>query len=95
MTHEFWFKPKTYGYGAAPVTWEGWVLVAAYVLVISAAMVVFSLHQTWLSAWLLSMAAIAASTAAMVMVSVRKTDGGWRWSWGATQNSSKNSRKHD
>jgi hypothetical protein len=95
MTHEFWFKPKTYGYGATPVTWEGWALVAAYVLLISAAMVVLSLHQTSLSAWLLLMAAIAASTAALVVVSVKKTDGGWRWSWGAPQNSGKNSRKHD
>ena len=20
----YWFKPKRYGYGATPVTWEGW-----------------------------------------------------------------------
>jgi hypothetical protein len=53
-------------------------------------MVVLSLHQTSLSAWLLSMAAIATSTAALVIVSVKKTDGGWRWSWGATKNSGKN-----
>jgi hypothetical protein len=91
MTHEFWFKPKTYGYGATPVTWEGWALVATYVLVISAAMVVLSLHQRAFSAWLLSMAVIAASTAAMVIASVKKTDGAMRWNWGAT----KTSRKHD
>ena len=23
----YWFRPKRYGYGATPVTWQGWVLV--------------------------------------------------------------------
>jgi hypothetical protein len=22
----YWFRPRWYGYGATPVTWEGWVL---------------------------------------------------------------------
>ena len=26
-----WFKPKTYGYGATPVTWQGWAIVAGFV----------------------------------------------------------------
>jgi hypothetical protein len=23
---EYWFKPKRYGYGATPVTWQGWAV---------------------------------------------------------------------
>lgn len=30
---ELWFKPKTYGYGWTPITWQGWALVLGYVLV--------------------------------------------------------------
>ena len=30
----YWFKPKRYGYGATPITWEGWVFTLAIMLVI-------------------------------------------------------------
>jgi len=26
-----WFKAKTYGYGWTPVTWQGWLVVLAYI----------------------------------------------------------------
>jgi hypothetical protein len=29
----YWFRPKRYGYGATPITWEGWVFTLAIVLV--------------------------------------------------------------
>ena len=22
----YWFRPKRYGYGATPITWQGWLL---------------------------------------------------------------------
>jgi len=27
---QYWFKPKTYGYGATPSGWKGWAAVAIY-----------------------------------------------------------------
>jgi hypothetical protein len=30
MDGEFWFRPKAFGYGATPDSWEGWMVVAAY-----------------------------------------------------------------
>ena len=30
---KYWFKPKRYGYGATPVTWQGW-MVSETVLVV-------------------------------------------------------------
>ena len=33
---QYWFKPKTYGYGATPANWKGWAAVAVYVAVILA-----------------------------------------------------------
>ena len=29
----YWFKPKRYGYGATPITWEGWVFTLLIVAV--------------------------------------------------------------
>jgi hypothetical protein len=79
---QYWFKPKQYGYGATPITWQGW----AVTLGIVAAMVAVSLYlrlterHYWALAELLTFDALALS--ALFVISRRKTDGEWRWRWG-------------
>lgn len=29
-----WFKRKTYGYGWTPATWQGWVIVVTYIVLV-------------------------------------------------------------
>jgi len=29
-----WFRPKSYGYGMTPITWEGWFATAGFVLLL-------------------------------------------------------------
>jgi len=31
---KYWFKPKSYGYGFFPVSWEGWLCTIGLVIVI-------------------------------------------------------------
>ncbi|THD77153.1 MAG: hypothetical protein E7812_14460 [Phenylobacterium sp.] len=31
----FWFRPRTFGIGATPVTWEGWLVTLAFVVLIT------------------------------------------------------------
>lgn len=80
--HRYWFRPKRYGYGATPVTWEGWAVTLGTVL----AMLVVShyLRLASQSAWPLvaTIAFDAAVLAVLVVVSRRKTAGEWRWRWG-------------
>ena len=33
-----WFRPKRYGYGATPCTWQGWLLTLAFVAVLAGIM---------------------------------------------------------
>lgn len=34
MSHpRYWFGPKTFGFGVSPRTWEGWAVMAAFVMV--------------------------------------------------------------
>ncbi|MBL8543380.1 MAG: hypothetical protein JNJ63_06180 [Hyphomonadaceae bacterium] len=80
----YWFKPRRYGLGAAPSSWEGWALTVAYALAV-----------TSLGAWLMDearanaqreqafFAALAVLTVAFIVIVWRKTEGGWRWRWGA------------
>ena len=32
MPKKLWFKAKTYGYGWYPVTWQGWLVLAIYLI---------------------------------------------------------------
>ncbi len=79
---EFWFKPKAYGYGATPVTWEGWAIVLVYVVAVGIGAVLFVLREKSFSNELTFFGVIALATAAMIAVSMKKTDGLWHWQWG-------------
>jgi len=72
----YWFKPRMFGYGATPVTWQGWALTIGYaVAVVLLANHLGRTHPLYL--WLL-----LPITLALLWVSWAKTDGGWRWRWG-------------
>jgi hypothetical protein len=77
----YWFKPRDKGYGATPVTWEGWVVtVAAMVVVVMSSLLVPLLADGtyWgLAALVIDVLVIVA----LLIVSKRKTDGEWRWRW--------------
>jgi hypothetical protein len=85
---EYWFKPRTYGYGASPASWEGWAVSAGYL----AAVLALSLS---LAAWPADLPAgpsiwqvvtwfilITLLTLAFIRLARAKTDGQWRWRWG-------------
>ncbi len=77
-----WFRPKRYGYGATPVTWQGWAVTLGAV----AAMMAVSLYlrltvrNCWALAVMLAFDAVVVM--ALAIVSYCKTDGEWRWRWG-------------
>jgi hypothetical protein len=82
--NEYWFKPKRYGYGATPVTWEGWALTAAAVIVIFLASWLVSMFgRADPALWFVWTAVIGATVIGLWIVSRRKTDGVWRWRWGS------------
>ena len=85
---QYWFKPKTYGYGATPSGWKGWAAVAVYVAAVLALTVP-------LMAWPIDMPVSpkiwqvvtwAILTALLTLGFIRftraKTDGQWSWRWG-------------
>jgi len=80
--NEFWFVPKRYGYGATPVTWEGWAVVAAFVAIVIAFAVMYRRRKkAGLSntrPWMV----LIASTAVFVWVCAVKTNGSWAFRWG-------------
>jgi hypothetical protein len=85
---QYWFKPKRYGYGATPITWEGWAMTLGVVAVIVGSIVAMNLlvDKSNAVAWLLWATFIAAMTWLLVHVSRQRTDGEWRWRWGSRNN---------
>jgi hypothetical protein len=78
----YWFKPKRYGYGATPVTWQGWSITLATAIVVglsSALAPIFGASKPWL---LVAIPIDLLLIVALFVVSRRKTDGEWRWRWG-------------
>jgi len=79
---EYWFKPKRYGYGATPATWQGWAVTLGTVLAMVAVSLYLPLTAKSLWALLALLLFDAGALSVLAIVSYRKTDGGWRWRWG-------------
>jgi hypothetical protein len=81
---QYWFRPKSYGYGATPITWEGWVATFAAAVVVGGSIIL--VH--WLAgpsnvlAWLGWAAVISSLSLWFVQFCRRRTEGEWRWRWG-------------
>ena len=86
--NRYWFRPKRYGYGATPVTWQGWVVTAAVpaLVVVSIFAMNRLVDRSNALAWLVWAAFIVAVTIWFVWISRERTDGEWRWRWGKTEN---------
>jgi hypothetical protein len=71
-----WFAPKKFGFGARPVTWQGWAVLVAFFAVAAAA-------GHWLGDRPVAMAGVLVpATAVMILITVKTTLGGFRWRWG-------------
>jgi len=81
----YWFKPRRYGYGATPVTWEGGALTVAVAAIgaISVAAMNLLADRANFAVWIAWAAIIAAVVVSFVRISRQKTDGEWRWRWNA------------
>ena len=81
---QYWFKPKRYGYGATPVTWEGWVATVVLAVIVAGSIVAMNLlvDRANVVAWLTWAALVAAAIFLFAQFSRRKTDSEWRWRWG-------------
>jgi hypothetical protein len=76
---KYWFRQKTFGYGATPTTWQGWVLTFVSLAALFG-VVMFGpairdnvLRVLWM---VLGIPLVLVPT---VMVIHAKTEGGWRW----------------
>jgi hypothetical protein len=85
----YWFRPKRFGYGATPYTWQGWAFTAV-IAVATIACVELALRNvmvapfriTDVAAFCFSVLGAVVVVFGGVYVSALKTEGGFRWRWG-------------
>ncbi len=69
-----WFRPKRYGYGATPQTWQGWAAIALFVV----AMVLDLWFLRGAARWAVGGMLIAT----FIALAYAKSGAPWRWRWG-------------
>ena len=76
----YWFRQKTFGCGATPNTWQGWLFTLAGVaLVIGMTIVVQKFVVDPQTRVIAEIAGIAIILIPFCWISYVKTEGGWRW----------------
>jgi len=80
----YWFKPRRYGYGAAPASWEGWAVALAVMAIVIGSIVGMEMlvDRSNFEAWMIWAVAVGVITFWFVRVARNRTDGEWRWRWG-------------
>ena len=49
MSDRYWFRPKSFGYGWTPITWEGWAVTLGSMVITMVAILtaIFAEVQRW------------------------------------------------
>ncbi len=70
----YWFAAKSYGLGwTLPITWQGWLAVLAYLMLLISTLIVASTDYRW--------PLVAILTLALVAIVVWKGEKPLRWRW--------------
>jgi uncharacterized membrane protein YdjX (TVP38/TMEM64 family) len=87
---DIWFKRKTYGYGWYPVKWQGWALIALYIVINIVVIIGLEniLKNNEKSFLILSTILMITTTTILILVSYKKGEKP-RWQWGEKDNKDK------
>jgi hypothetical protein len=88
---DYWFNPKTHGYGAYPTDWRGWALILGVVFLNFLLAAVLLVWPTLTGApifptrFVLFLILDTLLVVGLLNAVRKKTDGDWRWRWGKTE----------
>jgi hypothetical protein len=72
---DYWFVPKLFGFGATPITWQGWALTIGMVTLVI-------LDARFVEPTLVKVVVEIGVIVGFIAIAAHKTAGGWRWRWG-------------
>lgn len=81
---KYWFKRRRYGYGWIPSTWEGWLVLAVYIVTISVGAFLIDYESKEVHANLVMyLLFVLLSTAILLFITYKKGPKP-KWRWGET-----------
>jgi len=78
----YWFRQKTFGYGATPNSWQGWLFVIASAVAVTALIIAADFQRDNATRFLLIAIGLPLIVIPTVLIARAKTEGGWQWRWG-------------
>ena len=85
---DYWFRPRRYGIGATPITWQGWLLIIIFVAILlfiiggplyALKLFGITIAGPWRAIRLLLALPV---TLVFILIAKAKTNGEWRWRFG-------------
>ena len=73
----YWFRPKLFGWGAVPVTWQGWA--STFGLIALSLPIAMLAAQRGMAFLVLTVPLVVG----YIYLCWAKTDGDWKWRWGS------------
>ncbi len=72
---KLWFKAKHYGWGWYPCSWEGWLIILAWIVLFTLTITRIDDHE-----WLKNLIAVLIFTVILLWICYKKGEKpGWRW----------------
>ena len=81
---KYWFKPKKFGYGFVPISWEGWLATLGFIIVIFILAYINKIFAKDIATkdgfrFLFDLAVLCVL---FTLICKRKLDGKLKWRWG-------------
>jgi hypothetical protein len=76
---KYWFRQKSFGYGASPTTWQGWAFtIVSCLLLFGVVLAGPAIRDNGLRfMWIVGGTGLVLIPT--LIIAYRKTEGGWRW----------------
>ncbi|MDB5254171.1 MAG: hypothetical protein JWL80_237 [Parcubacteria group bacterium] len=80
-SHNIWFKRKTYGWGWTPVTWQGWLAIFVYIILVVISALTLDDQSPTREVMFNFALPVALLTFALIWLAYKKGERP-RWQWG-------------
>ena len=93
MNTKLWFRRKQYGWGWYPCAWQGWAILALYILGIAtgAQLLIYCTHNMASSVWVPILYIVQNIILTILLIIICYTTGEKpRWQWGKNEDTDKN-----
>lgn len=82
--NKYWFRPKRFGYGLEPISWEGWVATFGLIAFLLIAGILFGIYSEppTVSDLVLFFIVVGLTVASFLTRMKSRTKGELKWHWG-------------